>query len=213
MPEFKIVHNEPVWERTVAHVTVSEKVAKKLREGSDDYDEEVADKLLAKALEDGSATVEVAGRIESMDADMTIEEIRGEPLSGFGSKGAQIAEVFTASEILGLMTDEEVNALYDRLRRDGMLSKVDEDEDTADADERKFYKSTYTTTVVSDRPLSTELELKDVAEQIVSGDLEGEVEAGLNVEITPQEAARLMLEHGSDPSFFGLDDHGNTLDD
>ncbi|KKK63101.1 hypothetical protein LCGC14_2997690 [marine sediment metagenome] len=69
MPRFKIVHNAPVWERTVTWVEVTDEQAARIHD-----DPELVDDLLSKAILNDEAIIEVTGGIESMDSDYEIEE-------------------------------------------------------------------------------------------------------------------------------------------
>lgn len=71
MPRFKIKHTAPVWEETFIEVEVTEEQAKRLRE----TDYELVDDLISDAILSDSASVQIVGGIESMDADYDIEEV------------------------------------------------------------------------------------------------------------------------------------------
>jgi hypothetical protein len=72
MPRFKIVHNAPVWERTVVWVDVPEDKAELIQPGSDAYDHDFVDSLLTEAILKDEACIEVTGQIESMDSDTEV---------------------------------------------------------------------------------------------------------------------------------------------
>lgn len=73
----------------------------------------------------------------------------------------------------------------------------------------KFYKHTYTVTVLSESPVQSDLE--DLNYDVTHGEdnlynLDHEV-----MELTAQEAAKMLIESGSDAEFFGLDEAGNSV--
>lgn len=79
---------------------------------------------------------------------------------------------------------------------------------------RKFYKRNITVTVLSeDKPLDSNLDLKEVGYAITEGDCSGEVTWGEPVLLTPLEAAKALEEQGSDPSFFRLTPDGKDVDE
>lgn len=70
MPRFKIKHTAPVWEETFIEVEVTEEEAERIR----DRDMDLIDDLLNNAVLNDQATIQVAGGIDSLDADYDIEE-------------------------------------------------------------------------------------------------------------------------------------------
>ena len=78
--------------------------------------------------------------------------------------------------------------------------------------DKKFYRTCVVVEVLSEYPYNPQT-LKQVAYDIDEGDCSGVWSAVPNIEITPQEAAKNLLEQGSDPEFFGLDKDGNFLED
>ncbi len=79
---------------------------------------------------------------------------------------------------------------------------------------RKFYKTTFTVTVLSeDEPISEDLSLEEIERGFTSGDWSGQVTSEGSEELSAQEAAYELMEQGSDPSFFRLTEDGEDLDD
>lgn len=81
---------------------------------------------------------------------------------------------------------------------------------------RKFYKTILTFAVLSeDESVSTGSldDLATVAEACDTGDYVGMMLKEEAVELTPAEAAKALVEFGSEPGFFQLDDQGRDLDD
>jgi len=78
---------------------------------------------------------------------------------------------------------------------------------------RKFYRNVVTIEVLTeDEPLSDDLTLEDIGYEIENGGSSGgEIEIKSN-EVPPAEMARLLIEQGSDPSFFLLNEDGTPYD-
>jgi hypothetical protein len=81
------------------------------------------------------------------------------------------------------------------------------------ASKHKFYRTVYMVEVLSDEPVHFE-RLHEVdearAKHEVSGSFWDEIS---NEEVDGPTMATLLLHHASDPSFFGLDEEGNDLDE
>lgn len=78
--------------------------------------------------------------------------------------------------------------------------------------ERTFYRTVYTITIISERPADGYESLADLEAEFTNGGFSAEVEAGESEEITPKEAAEALMDQGSDPAFFELDERGRDLD-
>lgn len=76
----------------------------------------------------------------------------------------------------------------------------------------KFFKTTFTVTVLSEGPFGDWENLHDVAYAIDEGDCSGHIAEKTEV-MTPKEAAKALQEQGSDPEFFQLDAEGNDISD
>jgi len=79
--------------------------------------------------------------------------------------------------------------------------------------EKKFYRSKVVVEIVSEEPLNPEMSLSDIHYYIDQGDgcgLKQDMEVR---EINAKEAVSTLKEFGSEPSFFGLNDEGEDLDD
>ncbi len=76
---------------------------------------------------------------------------------------------------------------------------------------RKFFRTVIKVTVLSEGvPTATGLDLGAISYAITDGDCSGDIEQVEVVELTPKEAAEALIAQHSDPSFFGLDDDGNS---
>lgn len=79
-------------------------------------------------------------------------------------------------------------------------------------------KTTYWKTVIQvevlseNEPIQADMRLKDIDAAITDGDCSGLVEIIEITELSAKEAARALIEQGSDPSFFMLDKNGKRLD-
>ena len=74
---------------------------------------------------------------------------------------------------------------------------------SARTSKRKFHRTRFTVTVLSEKPLGR-LELGDVAYMIRDGDCSGQVAQGLSYELSGKQMARALMRQGSDPGFFRL---------
>jgi len=56
--------------------------------------------------------------------------------------------------------------------------------------------------------------LADIHHMTMDGDCSGRfLEASADEKLSPEEAAKALIEQGSDPEFFGIDENGNQIDD
>jgi hypothetical protein len=74
---------------------------------------------------------------------------------------------------------------------------------------RKFYKTVFEITVLSEYPISENVSLSRLEKEMCDGDFSGQTEMILNKELTAKEAAVELIGQNSDPGFFGLDEDGN----
>ena len=74
---------------------------------------------------------------------------------------------------------------------------------------RKFYKTVVTIEVLSEYPFTPE-SIKNIDYVITEGDCSGTWDYDVKI-ISPQEAARSLIEQGSEPGFFQLDEDGNDV--
>lgn len=79
------------------------------------------------------------------------------------------------------------------------------------SDERRYFLTTYTIKVLSEDRHVEDLSPAEVAEAIDTGDCVG-ITNTRSEEITPKRAADLLIEFGSEPGFFRLDEDGNHED-
>jgi hypothetical protein len=76
---------------------------------------------------------------------------------------------------------------------------------------RKFYKQTFVVEVLSeDEPLSN-VSLSDIDYAITEGHCSGVIKEGEVVKVSGKEMAKLLIEQGSDPEFFQLNEKGRTI--
>lgn len=68
-----------------------------------------------------------------------------------------------------------------------------------------YYKTTIKVEVLSEEEIGG-ASLEEIARQIVSGDWSGAYEVSSVETLQPDKMALALIEQGSDPSFFGLDD-------
>jgi hypothetical protein len=79
--------------------------------------------------------------------------------------------------------------------------------------EKKFYRTEFKLVVLSEEKPANDMSLRQIAHEITDGDCSGDLEEVEVRELTPKEAADALIEQGSDPDFFGLDEDGNAIDD
>ena len=73
---------------------------------------------------------------------------------------------------------------------------------------RKFHKTVFTVTVISEEPVN-ELNLEELAGEILYGDASGAFEISSNEVIDAAQAAKELIAQESSPAFLNLDDEGN----
>jgi hypothetical protein len=77
--------------------------------------------------------------------------------------------------------------------------------------ERNFYRTVFRIEVLSEEPYEYN-GLEQLGVDISTGDCSGKVTEEINEKINGETAARLLLEQGSEPSFFQLDDDGKDIE-
>jgi uncharacterized protein YuzB (UPF0349 family) len=79
---------------------------------------------------------------------------------------------------------------------------------------RAFYRNVITITILSEEPLEKEPSLSAIEYLITYGGCSGKTDTTISNEaVDGATMAKLLQEQHSDPSYFGLDDEGNDLDD
>lgn len=73
----------------------------------------------------------------------------------------------------------------------------------------KYYKTIVTVEVLSEEPIPNWTDLENLNYQITYGDWSGEVNIGTSEEVDAKTIAKLLINQGSDPGFFNLDQEGN----
>jgi hypothetical protein len=76
---------------------------------------------------------------------------------------------------------------------------------------RKFYKTVIRVEVLSEDPVSFGETLSGVDYAITEGDCSGKVKVVSQKTITPKQAAKELIKHGSDPAFFQLTETGEEV--
>ena len=77
---------------------------------------------------------------------------------------------------------------------------------------RKFFKTVFKVTVLSEDEPSGHISLEALAQEIQDGDWSGETEMLTPKKLNGRQAARVLQAQGSDPEFFQIDEKGNDLD-
>jgi hypothetical protein len=79
------------------------------------------------------------------------------------------------------------------------------------ADSRKYFKTVYTYEVLSEEPIPGDLGFARVVEETSEGDYSGRMLSEEETVIDGPTMAKLLMEQGSDPEFFMLDETGKDL--
>ena len=74
--------------------------------------------------------------------------------------------------------------------------------------DRKFYKTEIKFTVLSEEPIPDGMELASIANECINGDWSMGDCSHKETEINGKQAARALVNQGSDPGFFRLTDKG-----
>lgn len=74
--------------------------------------------------------------------------------------------------------------------------------------DRKFYKTEIKFTVLSEEPIPDGMELASIANECINGDWSMGNASHKETEINGKQAARALINQGSDPGFFRLTDNG-----
>lgn len=77
---------------------------------------------------------------------------------------------------------------------------------------RKFYQRIVTVEVLSEDPIDDLWGLEALAREISYGDFSGKVEWGPLEAVDGKKMATLLLDQGSSPEFFNIDENGNDVD-
>ena len=79
---------------------------------------------------------------------------------------------------------------------------------------KKIYRTLILLTVLSEEPLSEDMSIQDIDEECEYGEYTGKTDwQKVNEVLEGREAAIAVLETGSSPDFFQMDENGNELND
>ena len=76
---------------------------------------------------------------------------------------------------------------------------------------KKFYKTTFKIEVLSEDEFPPWMSLEQIAYEITSGGCSGFYDRVESKELSSKECAEELMNQGSDPEFFGIDENGNDL--
>ena len=76
---------------------------------------------------------------------------------------------------------------------------------------RKFYRTLFTFEVMSEDPIET-VSLEDLAYLVTEGGCSGRFLSTEEEEVGGRTAAQILIDQGSDPGFFRLDEEGNDAE-
>ena len=74
----------------------------------------------------------------------------------------------------------------------------------------RFYQTMFFVQVLSEEPLHPDMKLSEVHDAITTGNCSGKIRR-CPTEVDGPTMAALLIEQGSDPEFFGLDEHGQEV--
>lgn len=79
---------------------------------------------------------------------------------------------------------------------------------------KKLYRTIIQFEVLSEDPIdSNNISLADIVYETMDGDWSGNIQFQKeNEAVTGKDAVKLVLDHGTDPEFFGMDNDGNEID-
>lgn len=77
---------------------------------------------------------------------------------------------------------------------------------------RKFYRTVFVIEVLSEDQIPPHIELETVANEIGRGGWSGEFYVKTTEEVSGKKMAKMLIEQGSDPSFFQLTEDGKDAD-
>lgn len=75
----------------------------------------------------------------------------------------------------------------------------------------KYYRTVFQIEVLSEDRISGDADLEYILSAITDGDCSGVVRCVSSLPVSAKAMARLLIEQGSDPGFFGLDENGRRL--
>ena len=75
--------------------------------------------------------------------------------------------------------------------------------------DRPFFKKTMKVEFLSETPFPDNTSLENLCNEAINGDYSMNITQDKETEINGKQAARALLNHGSDPSFFQLNEDGS----
>ena len=84
---------------------------------------------------------------------------------------------------------------------------------TSPISDRKFFKKTMKVEFLSETPFPDNTSLENLATEAIDGDYSMNITQDKETEINGKQAARALLNHGSDPSFFQLTNKGEDINE
>jgi hypothetical protein len=84
---------------------------------------------------------------------------------------------------------------------------------TAPVSGRKFFKKTMKVEFLSETPFPDNTMLEVLVDRAINDDYSMNITQEKDTKITGKQAARALLNHGSDPSFFQLTDKGEDINE
>jgi hypothetical protein len=74
---------------------------------------------------------------------------------------------------------------------------------------RKFYKTTITLEILSENPIADDMELEDIVNETIFGDMSGMHDITLVEVLNGKQMAEALINQDSDPMFFMLTEDGD----
>lgn len=81
------------------------------------------------------------------------------------------------------------------------------------ATKKKLYYKRIVVDVLSEYPIPEHISLTDLEFEMNEGEYVGTMEVKKDQEVTGRKAAKMVMAMGSDPTFFGMNEFGNVVED
>ena len=98
--------------------------------------------------------------------------------------------------------------------RIGRIAIKNEGRNNMPKSKREFYRTVIQVEILSEEPLNREMDLYEIANEITDGHSSGRVKTTVDNQVrSGKQMAKLLLEQGSDPEFFRLNEDGTDIEE
>ena len=77
---------------------------------------------------------------------------------------------------------------------------------------RTFYKTVIKVVVISEHPISEDMDLKDIQHEVTFGDSSGQLIWDKPIKLNGKQAAKELMLQGTDPEFFQITEEGDNIE-